>query len=266
MPIGSGGTFTARLDTAASVLTIPAVGVAGNPDAILEVRVAIRTITVSVLTVTWGATSLVRDGFVSGTNCRVERWYCVGPPVGTNSVVITFTGGNTKAVGFATPRYGVDQVDPISTAVTATGNSTGPTVSIPVVDTPLSENLATDILAAQEATVTPVTATVVTQTQEGNDKTTGGPAGGNILGACGQRTPTANPTAMTWLLNTATFWAMAGSYWKPARERISFSLTQPATSVFGFNTISQEVIDLQNQVRVLRGQVDYLERKVRRPI
>ena len=223
MAIASDPTLTAASAASVGSITILNVPVAATPYAAIGVRVHLRSTAVTVTSVSWGGKALLRHSLITGTNNRQEKWYAVGLTPGTNNVVVTLSA-NSVVVAAATVRYNVDQTSPLGNAFTASGNSTAPSVNVTSAD-PLTDLLVCDGMSAQASSATnPVVTAGAGQTQEYSLRSTSGPPYvGDICGAGSRRAFAGNPQTMSWTLSTAEFWTMIGTYWRPARLRISFS-------------------------------------------
>ena len=101
--------------------------------------------TVTASSVTYNGVALTLRGSATfATNARAEVWYLIAPPTGAHDVVVTLSGNARTACG-ATSYSGVDQADPLSAAVTATGTTNAPTTSV----NSAAGNLVHDVLAAR---------------------------------------------------------------------------------------------------------------------
>lgn len=81
--------------------------------------------------ITYGGVALtkVRHDEATGNN-RTEIWRLIAPAVGTANIVVTFTGSIGEAACIGISLTGVDQTTPTDANNGATGNSSGPSVSI----------------------------------------------------------------------------------------------------------------------------------------
>ena len=83
-----------------------------------------------VASVTYGGQSLTLLGSATLPNAEsADIWYLLAPTVGTANVVVTLTGSCHFVAG-ATDYFGVNQTTPFGTLVTATGNSSTPSVTV----------------------------------------------------------------------------------------------------------------------------------------
>lgn len=104
--------------------------VGAGSNRILVVGVSIRNSAgQTVSSVTYAGVGLTFIGAQSnGTNSRIEMWRLLAPATGTNSIVVTMSAG-AHFVGGAASFTGVDQTTPLGTFVSATGNTSTPTVN-----------------------------------------------------------------------------------------------------------------------------------------
>ncbi|MBI2326703.1 right-handed parallel beta-helix repeat-containing protein [Candidatus Curtissbacteria bacterium] len=83
--------------------------------------------------ITYGGASLTRHGRVTSgqsvNDAKVEIWYLLNPPSGTNSISLELTR-TTALVAGATSFANVNQSTPLGSFVSATGNSSSPSVSL----------------------------------------------------------------------------------------------------------------------------------------
>ena len=123
--------------------------------------VGLSTDTTVVNSVTYGGQALTLIGSQDdpGGSSRVELWYLLAPPTGTNDIVATFAD-TTRAIGGATSWSGVNQTTPLGTAVFASGSDGSATVTV----TSSVGEVVVDALSANGNTATPGTG----QTQRWN--------------------------------------------------------------------------------------------------
>lgn len=160
--------------------------------------------------VTYAGSNLTQLGAVTnGTDVRVELWGIVSPATGANNVVVTHTatGSNGRVVSGAVSLTGTDTSSPFGTPVTATGNSTSPSVSV----TSGSNDMVVDTLSMINSTVSQETATVgASQTQRWNQITANGTSNIVPVGAGSTEAGAGGSTTMSWTLNNIVNWAQAG--------------------------------------------------------
>ncbi|KKL45649.1 hypothetical protein LCGC14_2353520, partial [marine sediment metagenome] len=98
-------------------------------------------------TVTYDGIALTKVAGLVSDRDRCELWYLIGPPTGSNNVVVTNAGagGKTAEIAAGAVSYtGVHQTDPISGFVTQTGSGASITKDI----SSGADNLVVDIVAA----------------------------------------------------------------------------------------------------------------------
>ena len=119
---------SSRLDLGKS-LTLRQRVTAGNSD-----RILIVTVTSSEVD-NWGAgvrasgLPMSYIGGIAGTSIKTWGWYLLDPPAGTLEIILT-TNITIRASVTASVWHGANQDAPFGTAVTATGTSTDPAVSV----------------------------------------------------------------------------------------------------------------------------------------
>lgn len=110
----------------------------------------------AVSSVTYNGVALTLAGAVNNTNGNVhaELWYLLAPAVGTFNIVISLPAAAT-IYAFGSSWTGVNQTTPLGTAVTGTGTSTTPSVTV----TSAVGDTVVDVLNAQQqpANLTPST-------------------------------------------------------------------------------------------------------------
>lgn len=177
---------------------------------ILIVGVSIRNNNNQTVTsVTYGEIPLsflgARD---NGTSVRVELWYRVSPPTGTNSIVVTLSAA-ANVVGGAVSLTGVAQTDPDISNFTS-GTSTTPSVTV---TTDVNGAWVIDTLAA----VRGVDAAVGTGQIERWNWFTTGPAASRVRGAGSTEGPRPSGNViMSWTLSKSREWAMGAVAVRPA--------------------------------------------------
>ena len=111
MPITTGNKSSTQFN-ASSVTYAHIVNPTGT-NKMLIVSVAIRTVTATGITITYGGGNLT---YITGTNSpalqRVESWYMVNPPTGTNNIIATLAATSKAGIG-GFDIYGVATSDPI---------------------------------------------------------------------------------------------------------------------------------------------------------
>ena len=154
-----------------------------------------------VTSVTYGGQNLTLLGSANLPNAEsADIWYLLAPPVGTASVVVTLTGSCHFVAG-ATDYFGVDQATPLGTLVTATGNSSTPSLTV----ASAAGQLVIDSLIAQ-GDVAPIAPSGPGQTQLWSQTT--GTSAGDALGG-GSDQAGASSVTMSWTQSSAKNWALA---------------------------------------------------------
>jgi uncharacterized repeat protein (TIGR01451 family) len=177
---------------------------------ILIVGVSNRRSNRTVVSVAYAGMNFQRAGFQnSGANTtRMEMWYLLSPPAGTNNVVVTLSG-SAAAVAGAVSFFGVDQTAPIGAFSSAAG--TGPNVSLLMASA--SNETVVDVIAA------PGPGLSLTQ---GPNQTaqwigTTGTAGNEVFGGS-SRTAGAAMVSLSWILGASVDWGIGAVSLKPANS------------------------------------------------
>lgn len=181
---------------------------------VMIVGVSIRTTTVSVSAITYGAQSLAfirADTHVSAT-IRSELWYLIAPNSGTATVNVTLSG-SSKATGGSCTYTGVDQTSPIDANSGVTGTSSSPSRSV-TVGTANSLLLGHVAISGSDATILEDTGQTlrwdqVTTQDSPNTRNRGH---GSAKGPVGTGSQT-----MSWTLSASADWAVSVVAIKPAR-------------------------------------------------
>lgn len=127
------GTTVTVGDTSTSTDTVQSVTTTAG-QTYMVVGIGITNKSESVVTLTFGATSLARIvRNASGSNQCIELWGGVVPESTTANVTVHYTGLNANAVVSITPWSGVNTVAPIGAGFSAFINSPG-TLSVDVTD------------------------------------------------------------------------------------------------------------------------------------
>ncbi len=157
----------------------------------------------SVVSVTYGVAQLTRLDRVAGmmgTFAWVEMWYLTDPPTGQQTITVTLDASDpanwtASAISFIS----VDQINPLSTAFTATGGDTAPLVDVPsstndlVLDAVTYDDVGGTTLAVEPG-----------QTQRRSEV---------VLGEIGfgvSTKPGAAMVRMSWMLSGARPWRIMG--------------------------------------------------------
>ncbi|MCX6225143.1 MAG: hypothetical protein NTV01_10425, partial [Bacteroidia bacterium] len=129
-------TFTVSHGTVAGTNRIMIVGISYNDPADA----------INVTGVTYGTQTLSQLGIrlknASGSKPTVDIWYIAAPTVGTANVTVTWSGNVGAGVVGVSTYTNVNQTSPFGTAVTATGNSTAPSVTV----TSATNDLVIDVI------------------------------------------------------------------------------------------------------------------------
>jgi len=130
-----------------SGITFPHTVGAGS-DRYLKVGVAINQLgPATVSSITYAGVPMTRLGdSVQRGFIRVEYWYLLNPPTGTNDVVVTLSDSPMNLACAASSYFGVNQTTPHGTESTATGVGTGPSVSVQSA----SGELVVDVMACAD--------------------------------------------------------------------------------------------------------------------
>ncbi|MCX8151240.1 MAG: hypothetical protein N3D85_07045 [Candidatus Bathyarchaeota archaeon] len=174
---------------------------------LLVVGVSIRTASVSVLSITYGAQSLthIRSDIHPGGNIRSELWYLIAPNSGTATITVTLSG-SSKVVGGSASYSGVAQTAPVDSQAGGTGTSTAPSQGITVntANCWIVGNLATRGSSANVAEGAGQT------TRWDNAQPSGGSADSRCRGHGSDKGPVgAGSQSMSWSLSSSTDWAVS---------------------------------------------------------
>ncbi len=148
-------------------------------------------------TVTYDGIALTKVAGLVSDRDRCELWYLIGPPTGSNNVVVTNAGagGKTAEIAAGAVSYtGVHQIDPISGFVTQTGSGASITKDI----SSGADNLVVDIVAAHTNGVGVSFAPGGGQSEEWNVEF------GTIIEGAGSREAGASTVTMSWTCTAAT--------------------------------------------------------------
>jgi len=178
------------------------------------VGVSIRTTTVSVSSITYGAQSLtfLRADTHPSATIRSELWYLIAPTSGTATVTVTLSG-TSKATGGSCTYTGVAQTSPLDANGGGTGTSNSPSRSVTV-------NTANSWLLGHLA----VSGSIRTVSSEGSGQTlrwdqvtTGGSAASRNRGHGSDKGPVGTGSqTMSWTLSGSADWAASVVAFKPA--------------------------------------------------
>lgn len=160
----------------------------------------------SVATATYNAVALTFIGRIANPSFgAVEFWGLKNPASGSNTFAWTLSVSD-KHVAAATGMSGINQTVPWRNFGGATGNGTAPSI---VMAGTTVEHRVFDSIAVQEG-ATGVTVTQgAGQTKQYEDRTTGAPSVGNVVGSGSVETGGAVSTTMSWTLNLTRQWTIA---------------------------------------------------------
>lgn len=178
--------------------------VGNGPNRLLLVDVSIRSnLSQRVLGVQFAGQALTLAGYIAnGSNVRAETWRLINPPTGANDVVVTLTAAASAVCG-ASSFSGVDQITPLGSKATGSGNSTTPSKAVSSV----TNQVVHDTLAALNG----VTA------KAGKDQTElWNQAVGATVGGAASTKAGASSVTMSWTLGSAQPWALLVFPIKPA--------------------------------------------------
>lgn len=163
---------------------------------------------VDSVTVGGVAATKIRHDEAAGNN-RTEIWRLVAPAVGTQSIAVSATGSIGEFAAFAISFFDADQSDPDEADNGATGNSSGPSVSI----TPLTDQAWILSVCSAEASFSSngtdqtTIATLTDQSFENARATYEGP-----------KSPAGSADTQSFGLSSGQSWAMSSVVVKPAAQ------------------------------------------------
>jgi hypothetical protein len=157
------------------------------------------------------------------TNPRHSAIYkLLDPPSGAGTVTVTFSGTVTNgAVGGAADFAGVDQTNPLGTAVGAPATTTtGTAITVPLTGLNGNELVFDNVFVGSGAAnqgLTPASG----QSQQWMVNTYGTGSGGTSNAVCGgasTRKATSNSATMSWTAGTGAYWAIAAVPINPSAD------------------------------------------------
>lgn len=80
-----------------------------------------------VSSVYFGETELTLIGTISNSNSKAKVYYLIAPPIGKNTIKVTYDASLQYLIAGALSFFGVDQVTPYKNVTTATGTATNKT-------------------------------------------------------------------------------------------------------------------------------------------
>ena len=158
----------------------------------------------TVSSITYNSVAATLVATADQGNRYTELWRLAAPATGSNTLAATFSASMNNVGVRAISFTGVDQTTPLGSAVTATGNSTTPSVIVPAA----TDDLVFDCLTIEHAGTLSVGAG---QTSRYNAIV----AGGGFNKAAGSTEPGAASVTMSWSDTAGGPWAMIGVPIKP---------------------------------------------------
>jgi len=181
---------------------------------IMLVGVSIRTTTISVSNITYGAQGLtfIRADTHASATIRSELWYLTAPSSGTATVTVTLSG-TSKAVGGSSTYTGVAQTSPIDVNGGTTGTTNSPSQSV-TVSTANSWLLSHLAISGSGQTVSSEGGG---QTTRWDNVTSGASAASRNRGHGSNKGPVGTGSqTMSWTLSASADWAVSMAAFKPA--------------------------------------------------
>lgn len=159
----------------------------------------------------------IPSGSAANGQYHIDGLHLIAPATGTNNLVATFSG-SVYDVGMGSVSFtGADQTTPLGTAVTATGTSTTPSVTV--------SSAAGEIVVDGLAIIHGSTLTVGgSQTQQWNAIATGG-----FIKYAGSTQNGAASTTNTWTNGNSQTWAQGAVPVKP----VAVASSAPKRALFG---------------------------------
>ena len=189
-------------------------------------------IDVSAVTYAGQSLTLVSQLVHSNGKPKVEVWRLISPPVGSNTVAVTLSGGNSDKVTIGAISYnGVNQTTPIDGVTSAQGYSTSASVTV----TSETGDLVQDTMAATSAGASSVGSG---QTQRYN-REMGGSGVSNHFGAASTEAGASSVT-MSWSLTESKEWVIIGFNINPISPNYELDLEIQWTNV-DFNEANEEL-------------------------
>ncbi len=161
---------------------------------------------VNVATVSYNSVALTFIGrIVNPSFGATEIWALKNPASGSNTFAWTLSGSD-KHVAAATGLSGINQTVSWRNFAGATGSGTAPSV---VVAGTTVEHKVFDSVAIQEGATSVTVTEGAGQTEQYEDRTTGGAPISNVIGTGSVEDGGAVSTTMSWTLSAARQWAIA---------------------------------------------------------
>lgn len=194
------GVQTIVLDSTSSIVSPPATSVTwshttAGVSRFLYVGVGVHGLS-TISSATYAGVLLTQISSTAYVGGSVWQFYQVAPTVGTNNIVVNFSGSATAEAG-GISLTGVNQITAVEVSTCATGTSTTPSLSI----TTLTNNAWVLDVVGNSSFLTPLTATGSQTLRFHAQGTTGACAGGTL----GPVTPPA-ATTMSWSQTGSVVW------------------------------------------------------------
>lgn len=159
--------------------------------------------TVTVTSVTVGGVAATQEETATDVtgNLRSEVWVCVNPPLGNQTVVVNLSAPAYLSFG-AESLAGIDTATPVGATQSATGNSTGPTLSL---NTVYDNSIILDSLTTAMTPIlyTPGAGQAENWSETANTDTR---QGGSSVESAGLAP---DAVTMAWTITQSTRWALA---------------------------------------------------------
>lgn len=200
---------------------------------IVGVSEASAVIPPTVVSVTFGSSSLTPIGAGQSTPTRVELWSLLNPTAGSATVTVLLSGVETGVFGGAASYFNV-----IGTTSFTTSNDQGSTVTTPSISVPaVSGELVIDVLATCSTTCSssptpPVPSPGSTSTYISTEIN-------HELFAAASAEPAASPVTLSWVY-TSNYWAMAAVALIPAPS-VSLSANPSSVTVTAGSSASTTI-------------------------
>lgn len=223
-----------------------------NDERLFIARFEIRVASISVVSATYNGVALTFIGRISNpTATAVEIWGLKNPASGSNTFAWTLSASG-KHVAAATGMSGINQTVAWRNFTGATGNTAAPSL---ILAGATVEHKVIDALAVVEHG-TPLTATPgAGQVGQFEDRTTGGAATSNVIGA-GSIEDGAASVTMSWTLNNIRQWSLAAVEILPVVEgEIDISTICTVTPNASAKFAGKVAIAAQAAVTIAAGRV-----------
>lgn len=159
--------------------------------------------TISSVTYNGVAMTAIPSGSAANGNYKIAGYYLIAPATGANNVVVTFSGAVSDFGGGSISFTDAHQTTPLGTAVTATGTSTSPSVTV---SSASGEFVADGLIIVHGGTLT----VGGSQTQRWNAIATNG-----FIKYAGSTQGGAGAVSNTWSNSSSQVWAQGAVPVKP---------------------------------------------------